>query len=157
MDVIIKFVFKYWKLALAAVILIAVFGAGFLAARKFLKPKIITNTVTEEKIVEKKVYIKTKDTKKTTVISENKDGSRTTTIVEETKEKTKSNKEIASDLLVSKKQEVARITSLKIGLFVTHNLDYRIAIQKRLFWGFWAGAGYQIKQKEVSVGILYEF
>lgn len=98
-----------------------------------------------------------------TTITENKDGSKSTQVVEDIAQNTNktSNEKIASTQTVTQtitispsKYRVGGTVGTKIS---EYSLDYSVSAGMRAFGNLWVDSSYFVKQKSLNIGISLEF
>lgn len=144
-------------------------GGGFYYGAKSVSPKIVKQVEIQEKIIEVETNKKDEKTKKTTKVIEKPDGTKETIITEETETSEESSvKKDESSVNKTKPIAVAAKKS-KYSLGLSAILDkesnltspefkYEINLGIRFFkTPLWGTAGYEFQDKEVKVGLRYEF
>jgi hypothetical protein len=160
----ISILFKYWKQLLILVAGCALFLGGYYRGKQNSRVEIQEKIV--EKIVEKEVEKKHEKRKVKTVITKQKDGTETTTIVENSE--TDTQKE--SVRLEEKKAEISTTTSpgpsYAIGARAVIDLSdplrippssYAISAGYKIWKPLWIRGDYDIKKHDISVGFDWMF
>lgn len=141
------------------------FAAGYYSR----KPQQIVHVEERvvEKIVEKVVEQEYKKQKKITKIVERPDGTKETTIIDNTEESTKKEKETDKKTKQSKvatetKQPTLPNYSVSAQLDASELFDNKYKVSQidvgyRLFGGLWATAGYGFENKTIGIGIRIDF
>jgi len=174
---------------------LATLSAGYWYGVESVEPVIVTKVETVEKEVIKEVIVekivevikivtkKDEEKEKTTVVIENPDGTKKTTITEKTKTKQESstdkdkNKDLGkeTDKIVDKTEKSTptvvspkKPNRYRTGVFaaattkeITHsdfrNLDYGVLLGVRAFGPIWVESTYKIDSKYVTLGASVEF
>jgi len=146
------FIAKYWKPVTLAILL------GIMCFASYKQGAKTCEDSDEKTKVEEKVKTEEKTTKKTKIV-ENKDGSKVTTIEEESKSTTKQNTKTQTEKVVEKKGKFRVGGSIQKPISDLRNSppSFNFHGGVRVYKDLWLDGHYNFNKKELGVGFSVEF